>query len=64
MYTWLYNEGGFPSGMVCGQILDIRPDLIRINVCPKEHVLKAGEKYIKDDGYIVSFCGDIRLRSP
>ena len=20
MYTWLYNEGGFPSGMVCGKI--------------------------------------------
>ena len=27
MYTWLYNEGGFPSGMACGKIRELRPHL-------------------------------------
>lgn len=27
MYTWLYNEGGFPSGMVCGEIREKYPHL-------------------------------------
>lgn len=27
MYTWLYNEGGFPSGMACGKIREKKPHL-------------------------------------
>ena len=32
MYTWLYNEGGFPSGMVCGKIRNMRPHLAKKNI--------------------------------
>ena len=32
MYTWLYNEGGFPSGMVCGKIREENPHLAMLEV--------------------------------
>ena len=44
MYTWLYNEGGFPSGMACGQVIDLRPDLIQRRVLEREYTLPAGRQ--------------------
>ncbi|MBE6911671.1 MAG: hypothetical protein E7473_04010 [Ruminococcaceae bacterium] len=32
MYTWLYNEGGFPSGMACGKIREKYPHLAMKNL--------------------------------
>lgn len=61
MYTWLYNEGGFPSGMACGKILDLRPDLIQRTVSEREYTLKAGAPYEKQEDTLVSFCNGIRV---
>ncbi len=30
MNYWLYDEGGWPSGEACGQVLDQRPDLVSL----------------------------------
>lgn len=43
MTTWLYNEGGFPSGMVCGKIREIDPSLGRKSLCIEKVSLKKGE---------------------
>lgn len=61
MYTWLYNEGGFPSGMACGKILDIRPDLVRRDVCGRGYTLRAGTPYERHTDALVSFCDGIRV---
>ena len=61
MYTWLYNEGGFPSGMACGKILDIRPDLVRRDVRGRGYTLKAGTPYEKHADALVSFCDGVRV---
>ena len=61
MYTWLYNEGGFPSGMACGKILDLRPDLIQRTVSEREYTLKAGTPYKKQEDTLVSFCDGLRV---
>ena len=62
MYTWLYNEGGFPSGMACGQVIDLRPDLIQRRVVEREYTLPAGTPYERNEDALVSFCGGIRLK--
>ena len=57
MEFWLYNEGGFPSGMVCGKIIEKRPDLGKKNVGYREFRLPCGEAYSKKDDSIVAFVG-------
>ena len=62
MYTWLYNEGGFPSGMACGKVIDLRPDLIQRGVVERKYTLPAGTPYKKREDALVSFCGGTRLK--
>ena len=62
MYTWLYNEGGFPSGMACGKVIDLRPDLIQRQVLEREYTLPAGTPYERNADVLVSFCDGIRLK--
>ena len=58
MHTWLYNEGGFPSGMVCGQIRKMRPDLARIDFVKNVLSLPKGIAYKKSDGALAGFIKD------
>ncbi|MBE6965467.1 MAG: hypothetical protein E7441_05470 [Ruminococcaceae bacterium] len=44
MYTWLYNEGGFPSGMACGKIRDKFPHLAM-----KELIKTTAGEYMIED---------------
>ncbi|MBE6965804.1 MAG: hypothetical protein E7441_07200 [Ruminococcaceae bacterium] len=44
MYTWLYNEGGFPSGMACGKIRGKKPHLAM-----KELVKTESGEYTAED---------------
>ncbi|MBQ6697818.1 MAG: hypothetical protein IJN09_02115, partial [Oscillospiraceae bacterium] len=44
MYTWLYNEGGFPSGMACGKIREKKPHLAM-----KELVKTESGEYTAED---------------
>ena len=45
MYTWLYNEGGFPSGMACGEIRRAHPELAKKAIATAAVALKKGECY-------------------
>lgn len=61
MEFWLYNEGGFPSGMVCGKIRQLRPHLAKKNVGYRELGLPAGEKYVAGDDAIAAFVNGERI---
>ena len=58
MTFWLYNEGGFPSGMVCGKIRTLRPHLAKKHVGYREFRLNPGETYAVTEDSIVAFVGD------
>lgn len=63
MEFWLYNEGGFPSGMVCGKIINQRPDLGKKNVGYREFRITKNEKYsIKEDS-IVAFVNGEQIKN-
>ena len=61
MYTWLYNEGGFPSGMACGKICELRPDLCQKILLSRRICLSAGERYNPDKNAISAFYNDTRI---
>lgn len=61
MYTWLYNEGGFPSGMVCGQIRAKYPHLAIKTITEKKSVLKGGDIYKAGENLISAFSGEQRV---
>ena len=46
MYTWLYNEGGFPSGMVCGKIREQHPELAIKEWVSADFSLPANSSYL------------------
>ena len=47
MRCWLYDEGGWPSGGACGQVLQGHPELARRVLRAQEQRLPAGSKYQK-----------------
>ncbi len=58
MNCWLYDEGGWPSGSACGQVVKKRPDL-----CPKSLEMRtlsisAGETYQPGERAIAAFLKD------
>lgn len=61
MEFWLYNEGGFPSGMVCGKIRQLRPHLAKKHIGYREYALPTGEKYIAGDDSIAAFVNGERI---
>jgi len=63
MHTWLYNEGGFPSGMACGQIREIAPHLYMKAIGTRETILPAGEAYSPAEDVIAAFAGIERVRA-
>lgn len=56
MYTWLYNEGGFPSGMICGQIRKEHPELAMKTVESRKMQLASGEAFIAPPNLIAAFA--------
>ena len=61
MYTWLYNEGGFPSGMVCGKIRKLYPELARKNVAVTKEILSTGTIYRAPEKELASFVDGKRI---
>jgi len=61
MVTWLYNEGGFPSGMACGKIRKMRPELAFKNVKKQDVSLSASVPYCVPERFIAAFCGEKRI---
>ena len=61
MHTWLYNEGGFPSGMACGKIADVRPDLTNQMLTAEKIILPAKMPYRAPENTLASFVGSRRI---
>lgn len=61
MYTWLYNEGGFPSGMVCGQIREKYPHLAIKKITEKKSIQRKGEPYEIKESLISAFADEKRI---
>ena len=61
MEFWLYNEGGFPSGMVCGKIRNMRPHLAKKNLAYREYLLPFGEKFVKGEDSIIAYVDGERI---
>ena len=55
MYTWLYNEGGFPSGMACGKIRKLHPELAMKNYEIRTVTLVSGEHFAAPQNLIAAF---------
>ncbi|MBE7036218.1 MAG: hypothetical protein E7403_02875 [Ruminococcaceae bacterium] len=49
MVMWLYDEGGWPSGAACGQVLKALPDKKAKRLRKKEITLQAGETFAGDE---------------
>ncbi|MBO5897881.1 MAG: hypothetical protein J6R04_02605 [Clostridia bacterium] len=62
MYMWLYNEGGFPSGMVCGKIREKHPELAIAGISSDLRMLKAGTPYVPTEGVFATYIGSERIR--
>lgn len=62
MYTWLYNEGGFPSGMACGIIRKERPDLAQKQLRFVKITLPADTPYVPDAAHLAAFVGENRVK--
>ena len=63
MNTWLYNEGGFPSGMACGKIRDAHPELAIRDIKVITETLAANTPYKPCDGLVCAFAEDIQVKS-
>lgn len=61
MYTWLYNEGGFPSGMACGRIRKEHPELAQKQIFSQEIHLPAGIAYAQPEDTLATFRGSTRI---
>lgn len=62
MYTWLYNEGGFPSGMVCGKIRREHPELAQKIIRRVSVLVKAGEEYQPSKTCLSAFIDATRVQ--
>ena len=61
MYMWLYDEGGFPSGMVCGKIRSEHPELAKKNIDKNKIHLEVGQKYTPSESALSAFCNGKRV---
>ena len=61
MDMWLYNEGGFPSGMACGQIRKLHPELAMKEIEAVTFPLPNGSRYTADSRAISAFAGSDRI---
>lgn len=55
MHMWLYNEGGFPSGMVCGKVRELSPECAFQYLKSRTRKAQRGEVYKKPDDIIGAF---------
>lgn len=55
MHMWLYNEGGFPSGMVCGKVREIEPECAFQYLKSRTRTVQSGEVYQNPDDIIGAY---------
>ncbi len=58
MRTWLYDEGGWPSGGACGRVLWENPHLAKHSLESREVTLAAGETYRPAVDVLAAFDAD------
>ncbi len=55
--VWLYDEGGWPSGSACGEVIKRNPSLVRETIIKREIVWKKNRPYKADKDTVISFSG-------
>ena len=60
MTVWLYDEGGWPSGSACGQVLQKEPDCESEIISEKTISLKSRETYLPSPSALSAFTEDYR----
>ena len=63
IYTWLYNEGAFPSGCACGLVTKKYPELVYKYISAKKSTLKKGETYSGHQNVFAAFIGEQRIQN-
>ena len=60
MNCWIYDEGGWPSGGACGQVLKAHPEYARQVLQVREHLFPAGSLYQKTSPDVLAAfaCGN------
>jgi len=61
MEVWVYDEGGWPSGSACGQVVAKRPDLAAKKLTGRTVELPAGTAYVPGEGTLASFIDKKRV---
>ena len=61
MLVWIYDEGGWPSGNACGQLVKRRPDLAGKKLAARLVELKAGEIYVPGEYTVAAFRNKTRI---
>ena len=61
MQVWLYDEGGWPSGGACGQVLSESDSYAKETVEIKTYRLQSGEVYAPDKSVAAAFVGTQRI---
>ena len=63
MEVWLYDEGGWPSGGACGQVMLEDPSLVQEHVRILDREIQAGETYTPSEGAEAAFFERKRVLS-
>ena len=58
MVTWLYDEGGWPSGSACGRVTEKYPEVRAKRLAVKNRRMRSGEVLKWEDEFISVICGD------
>ena len=58
MITWMYDEGGWPSGSACGKVTEKYPEVRAKRIAVKNFNLKAGQTLKWEVEFISAVCGD------
>jgi len=53
MYCWLYDEGGWPSGGACGQVLRDHPEYAKEVLCWTDTIIPTDSPYVKGSSDIL-----------
>lgn len=62
MYTWLYNEAGWPSGMAGGKVTEADPSCARLETQIRRVSIPAGTPYVPAADVLAAFLGAGRVR--
>ncbi len=62
MLTWIYDEGGWPSGGACGKVLRENPQLAKRTLEKRTVILESGKAYALGENALAAFIGRERVQ--